>query len=312
MPDSNKSTIWPSSLALEASTLDVLAGNRSALNELPTPWLDQWHTVWLPVASWIAQQKLDVGGVPVFGIHGGQGSGKSTLSQALAKLYKAALGWNVAIVSIDDLYLPHQDRQKLASNVHPLLATRGVPGTHDVQLGMSIFSKLKSLEPGQTLAIPAFDKASDDRLPEDQWHLYHGPVDLVLFEGWCVGCQSVDSKELLAPVNDLEAREDTEGEWRSWVNQQLAGDYQQWFGMLDRLIMLKVPGMNSVLEWRSQQEAENKLNAKGSADRSFDQAGLVRFIQHYQRLTENALRDMPERADLVLELNSAHAVHKVY
>ncbi len=311
MNDSSVSSIWPTSHALEAATLATLSANRSALNDLPAPWLQQFDDVWLPVACWVAQQKLALGGVPVFGIHGGQGSGKSTLSLALSKLLKAALGWNTVIVSIDDLYLPHADRQQLSTDVHPLLATRGVPGTHDATLGMKIFQQLKQLEPGASMMIPAFDKASDDRLPESQWHNCHGPVDLILFEGWCVGCTPESAQQLEQPINELESSEDANGQWRQWVNQQLSGQYAEWFAMLDRLIMLKVPGMNSVLEWRGQQEVENRRNAKGEADRSFNQAGLIRFIQHYQRLTENALRELPAAADLVLELNSAHAVHTI-
>lgn len=103
MNDSSVSSIWPTSHALEAATLATLSANRSALNDLPAPWLQQFDDVWLPVACWVAQQKLALGGVPVFGVHGGQGSGKSTLSLALSKLLKAALGWNTVIVSIDQV-----------------------------------------------------------------------------------------------------------------------------------------------------------------------------------------------------------------
>ncbi|WP_221798051.1 hypothetical protein [Oceanobacter mangrovi] len=303
--------LWPLERPLEDKTRRVLASNRSALQDLPEPWLRQWDSVWLPVACWVAQQKLQIGGVPIFGIHGGQGSGKSTLSQGLAKLFRAALGWNCVVVSIDDLYLSHAERQQLSQTVHPLLATRGVPGTHDAELGQQLFQQLKNLHPGDLLAMPAFDKASDDRLPRSQWHQCVGPVDLILFEGWCVGCEAASDASLQTPVNELEASEDADGHWRQWVNQHLQTDYKAWFAMLDRLIMLKVPGMNAVLEWRGQQEQENRRNAKGADDRSMDQAALIRFIQHYQRLTENALQNLPASADLVLELNSAHAVHKI-
>tara|TARA_R110001592_G_scaffold155250_7_gene384968 strand:+ start:525 stop:1451 length:927 start_codon:yes stop_codon:yes gene_type:complete len=304
-------TLWPAKRPLDDHLCTTFASNRSALKSLPEPWLKQWPDVWLPVATWVAQQKNTLGGVPVIGIHGGQGSGKSTLSQALASLYKAALGWNCAIVSIDDLYLGHDERKALGQSIHPLLATRGVPGTHDSALGRQLFADLKQLEPGQCLTIPAFDKVSDDRLPESNWHQIVGPVDLILFEGWCVGCHAVADSQLDEPANQLEATEDPDGHWRRWVNQRLASDYADWFAMMDRLIMLKVPGMQAVLNWRGQQEVENRKHARGDHDRGLDHAGLVRFIQHYQRLTENALRDLPEHADLVLELNNQHAVNHI-
>lgn len=306
------SSLWVTAPVLEGELLATLKNNLSpALDSLPEGWLEQFEQAWLPVATWLAAKVKQSEQVPVVGVHGGQGSGKSTLSKALAALYKQALGWNCVIVSIDDLYLSHADRQSLAASQHPLLATRGVPGTHDWQLGMALFDQLKQLKEGESLKIPAFDKVSDDRLPEDQWHQITGPVDLVLFEGWCVGTQAASEDSLQKPINELEEKEDVDGSWRTWVNHQLKEPYKDWFAQINWLIMLKVPGMDAVLNWRGQQEVENKKATKGSSDRSLDEAGLKRFIQHYERLTENALTQLPEVADLVLELNSAHKVDKI-
>lgn len=305
------STLWPTHREMDEHLLKQISAGRSVLAELPQGWLAQWDEVWAPVAAWIALQKKQLGGIPVIGIHGGQGSGKSTLSKALVKVLRATLGWNVVCISIDDLYRTHEQRQQLAADVHPLLATRGVPGTHDVELGIRLFNQLRSLEYGATLNIPVFDKASDDRLPEAQWHPVFGPIDLILFEGWCVGCLPVEDPDLNEPVNDLENLEDPDGRWRHAVNAELAGRYRDWFDYIDRLLMLKVPGMHAVVNWRGQQEVENKANALGSTSRSMDSAALARFIQHYERLTLNALRDLPERADLVVELNSLHAVKRI-
>lgn len=215
------------------------------------------------------------------------------------------------IVSIDDLYLTHAERQALGQDVHPLLVTRGVPGTHNAQLGMSLFAQLQALKSGEQCQIPAFDKASDDRLPESKWHIVEGPVDLILFEGWCVGCQPVDADLLVPPANKLEADEDADGQWRGWVNDQLANTYSDWFAMIDYLIMLKVPDMAAVQRWRSEQEKGNRSNAQGSTDRSLDEAGIARFIQHYERLTKQALTTLPEIANLILEINPAHRVSAI-
>ncbi|PTT43253.1 kinase, partial [Stenotrophomonas sp. HMWF022] len=67
----------------------------------------------------------------ILGLCGAQGSGKSTIAARLAKQVERS-----AILSLDDLYLTRAERQKLARAVHPLFATRGVPGTHDVALGV--------------------------------------------------------------------------------------------------------------------------------------------------------------------------------
>lgn len=305
------SQLWPTQRGLDDRLLKTLLANRAALKDTPENWLNQWESVWAPVAVWVAEQKRAIGGVPIIGIQGGQGSGKSTLSKALARLYRDALGWNVVTVSMDDLYLTYAERQHLGQECHPLLVTRGVPGTHDHILGRSLFADLKALEPGAMLRMPTFDKASDDRLPESEWQQVFGPVDLILFEGWCVGCRPVPESELQEPINELERIEDKDGHWRRSVNEQLAGAYREWFDLIDRLLLLRVPSMQAVLNWRSQQEVENRKNQRGATARSMDANALARFIQHYERLTRNALRDLPEHADLVLELNSLHLVKRI-
>lgn len=308
---STESELWPATMPT-GDDWQRLAAARSALDFLPDGWLEQWQSVWLPLSAWLADYQRSCKQAPVIGVHGGQGSGKSTLSKALAALYAEAFGWNVVVVSIDDLYLTHEERQHLGKTIHPLLVTRGVPGTHDVERGVNLFRSLQTLGQGEMIRFPAFDKVSDDRLLEDAWHTVTGPVDLILFEGWCVGCHGVDVTALAEPVNELEASEDQDGRWRTWVNQQLLGAYKDWFSMLDKLIMLKVPDMSAVQRWRTQQEADNRKATQGNADRSLDDAGIRRFIQHYERLTREALRTLPAEADLVLDINQAHKVSAVH
>lgn len=45
----------------------------------------------------------------------------------------------------------------------PLLITRGVPGTHDVELGISLLTDLKK-HLQQNIMIPRFDSSIDDRV----------------------------------------------------------------------------------------------------------------------------------------------------
>ncbi|MCD8521251.1 MAG: hypothetical protein LRY66_09625 [Saccharospirillaceae bacterium] len=317
-------TLWPESLSSDPQRLAQLRrAGETALQDFPPAWLSQWPDVWAPLAAWLAAEKATItASVPLIGIHGGQGSGKSTLCRALAQVYRQVLGWNTVVLSIDDLYLTHSERSQLALNIHPLLSTRGVPGTHDVNLGLLLTRQLRQLNEGQRLMIPAFDKIQDDRLPENYWHTVTGPVDLILFEGWCVGCLPVAEEDLQEPVNSLEASDDSNGQWRRWVNQQLAGRYADWFAQIDRLLMLKVPGMNAVQQWRREQEdsnrkqsealSQNKIRLSKTTDRSLSETGLIRFIQHYQRLTEQALHALPARADLVLELDARHQVAAIH
>lgn len=305
--------LWPA--RLQHNDPRLTAASRSCWQSLPAAWRAQANDVWLPLASEIAQRaqshRHSHHQAAIIGIHGGQGSGKSTLSNALARLYQAAFGWQVAVISIDDLYLSKAERQRLARDIHPLLATRGVPGTHDVHAGITLFEQLRQLQPGQSLSYPAFDKIRDDRCPAAQWHSVRGPLDLILFEGWCVGCRPQPQSQLLTPVNALERTEDPDGRWRHWVNRQLAGDYQNWFSQINWLLTLQVPGMQAVQQWRSQQEQDNR-RASHTPDAGLNEQQLQRFIQHYQRLTEHALQTMPDNANLVLQLNSDHQVADIH
>ena len=217
-----------------------------------------------------------------------------------------ARGVASAILSIDDLYLTKGEREVLAGTVHPLLRTRGVPGTHDVALGLRV---LDGLAAGQAACLPRFDKAVDDRLPEGAWPQAGVGLRLLILEGWCVGARAQEAGELDAPVNALERDEDGDGRWRHFVNDALAGDYQTLFGRIDALALLAAPGFDVVQGWRTQQEAELRAGGGGSA--VMNDAQVARFIQHYERLTRHILDEMPGRADLVVALDAQRGVTAV-
>ncbi|WP_232710052.1 hypothetical protein [Mariprofundus aestuarium] len=255
----------------------------------------------VPLAGWVASRKQ---GKPlVIGINGAQGSGKSTITAVLAIILKQNFGYNVATLSIDDLYLTRSDRLKLAEAIHPLFKTRGVPGTHDIGLGIETIHKLIA-EDGE-VSLSRFDKSIDDRLPEKLWPRCNAPVDVVLFEGWCVATPAQSKDDLLTATNELEAIEDREGVWRAYVNQVLAGSYRQLFSMIDAVVFLKAPGFDSVLQWRSRQEAKT---FRTHQEEGMNSQQLKRFIQHYERLTRVSLDNLPELADVVLELDDAQRI----
>ena len=258
------------------------------------------------LADWLPAACAGKNQAPIVGIQGAQGSGKSTLAHWLAEEMGRRHGWKVAVLSLDDCYHTRAQRQELARSVHPLLATRGVPGTHDVDLGLQCLQALRALGPGQTYTLPRFDKASDDRVP--QGVSVQGPLDLILFEGWCTGLPAQPEAALDDPINALEQLEDPDGRWRRSINAQLRGPYAQWFSLLDSLIWLQVPDWEQVRAWRTQQEAETAAQAGGQGSGLMDAVALERFLAHYQRLTLHALDCMPQRADAWLHLDRWHGV----
>ncbi|MEI9851569.1 MAG: kinase [Sphingomonas sp.] len=238
-----------------------------------------------------------IAGVPLLvGINGAQGSGKTTLCRFLGALL-AEHGLRSAVLSLDDLYLPRMERQALARTLHPLFATRGVPGTHDVPLATAI---LDALLAGEAAALPQFDKSIDDRAAETV--AVPAGTDIVLFEGWCVGAPPQPAADLVRPINRLEAEEDADGVWRGAVNAALAGDYARLFARIGTLVMLRPPGFGSVFAARRLQE--EKLRARGGGAQMMDDAALERFIQHYERLTRHMLAVLPERADVRFDLDA--------
>lgn len=250
------------------------------------------------IAGWTAEARAPL----VVGICGPQGSGKSTLTALVAGLL-AARGLKIATLSIDDLYLTKAERKRLAREVHPLLATRGVPGTHDPALGLSVLDALG--RPGP-VALPRFDKAADDRAPLTGWPRVEGPVDVVLLEGWCVGARPQPVARLAEPINALERVEDPDGTWRGFANAALAGPYAPLFARLDRLVLLTAPDFSVVRAWRGQQEA--RLRARLAAEGrdpalAMTEAALDLFVAHYERLTRWIAEDLPAAADVVVALD---------
>ena len=231
----------------------------------------------------------------VLGLCGPQGSGKTTIARA-ACLLLAARGLSAVVLSLDDVYLSHEARERLAREVHPLLVTRGPPGTHDVGLAGAVLDALRS--PGK-VALPRFDKAADTRAPRATWETVRSPVDVVIFEGWCVGAKAQGAAALATPVNSLERDEDPDGVWRGYVNAQLDGPYQELFARLHDLVLLQPPGFEVVAGWRAEQEA--KLRARGGGGMA--DAEIARFVAHYERLTRWILAEMPARAGWVVALD---------
>lgn len=233
------------------------------------------------------------------GLSGVQGSGKSTFACALARL-AARRGVGLLVLSLDDFYLGRRARQRLAQDVHPLLATRGVPGTHDLALLDAVLDALPDASPTRPVAVPRFDKGRDTRRPPSRWRRVQRAPQIVLLEGWCVGVEPEDEAVLMTPCNALEREEDPDGRWRRGVNAALAGPYGRLWKRLGPLILLEAPGFEVVAAWRAEQE---RARLARGAPRALGADTLARFLMHYERLSRHALRSLPQRADLRIALD---------
>lgn len=255
----------------------------------------------LPVRDRRSQRPLLVG------ISGLQGSGKSTFARELAATARTR-GVSCEVLSLDDVYYGRRGRRRLARTRHPLFATRGVPGTHDVALLLHTLAALGAASPRRPARVPRFDKGRDTRVVPSRWRRVTRPPALVVLEGWCIGVPPQEARSLRRPLNALEREDDRDGRWRRAVNGDLAGDYARLWRRLDRLVLLQAPSFAVVERWRDEQE--RALRARG-APRALDRAALHRFLMHYERLSRHALRTLPPRADIRLVLDGRRRVRAI-
>jgi D-glycerate 3-kinase len=232
----------------------------------------------------------------LLGLSGLQGSGKSTLAREM-KLQAESRGWPTEVLSLDDFYYSRSERELLAHQIHPLLRTRGVPGTHEIELLLSVLAAFPQASEKLPVDYPRFDKGRDTRVTPSRWPRVTRPPRLVILEGWALGLRPQLLTALEEPINSLERDEDPDGRWRHWVNKQLRG-YQPLWRKLDALIVLHAPNWEVVSKWRSEQEEE--LLAR-NAPLAMDAKAMVRFLAHYERLSRHALATLPALADTSVE-----------
>ena len=268
------------------------------------------------VTQSLAQRAKAAHTAPLVGFSGCQGSGKSTLVALVAKVMREVHGVSTVVLSLDDFYLTKAARAALEESIHPLFATRGVPGTHDLALLNETIAALRQPPPGGAVPVPAFDKALDDRTEMVHWRQVSAPVQLILLEGWCVGLSPQQDRELEAPINPREAEQDPSMIWRGEVNRQLATEYADLFGKLDALLLLQAPSFDAVFDWRWQQEQrlsqQFQQDHPDKPDPTMSRSEVAEFILHYQRLTEHGLRTLPDRADFVWELATDRSVERMW
>jgi D-glycerate 3-kinase len=264
----------------------------------------------IPVSFWISK-RVSKKKPLLIGLAGGQGSGKTTISSILTLVLQKYFKLNVFKVSIDDFYKTRKDRKLLSKNKHTLLMTRGVPGTHDIDLILKFFKKVKSKK-FKSLEVPKFNKAMDDRCKKSLWYKLKSKPDVVIFEGWCVGARAQTNKQLKTPVNSLEKVYDQGIKWRSHVNNQLKTKYKTLFKQLDGLLYLKAKNFNLLRSWRLKQERKLWIQTKNKKNLKIMSSGdVINFMQTYQRITQQMFKDALKSSSIIMNLNSKHQIEKI-
>lgn len=295
---------------------DTMLSNFITKHKLDKGFIETAEQWYMPLAEKLKTQQKGAAKTYYVGISGCQGSGKSTLAQFIKSYLQNFYQLNVVVLSLDDFYLSQSQRLAMSVQIHPLFATRGVPGTHDMSLAKQILVDLAVKD--KQITLPRFNKATDNPHPQEEWPIITTPVDMVIFEGWCWGVPAQSKDLLLNPVNELEKQRDELAVWRNYANQKLANDYQPLYQLMDYWLMFKAPSFEDVYAWRLEQEQKLRLVhtetgvTRGTPEK--DTSGLMNseqiqdFIQYHQRLTEYALLELPANCNTVFELDSKRKI----
>ena len=261
----------------------------------------------IPICFWIAKKEDNK--KPYFvGLAGGQGTGKTTISSIIKIILEKYFKLKVFKISIDDFYKTRKERIALSKKVHPMLLTRGVPGTHDINMMLDFFKKSKSKK-FKKMKLPNFNKAIDDRFPTNKWNKINKRPDVIIFEGWCVGARAEPSKTLKKSINSMEKAKDHKLVWRKYVNQQLKTKYKKLYSQLNCMIYLKAKNFSLLQKWRLKQEHKLWLKTKKKGGHKImSKSDVINFMQTYQRITQNMFKNMAKYSSIILNLNSNHQI----
>ena len=262
-------------------------------------------TFLIPLCFWI-KKKSDNKRPYFVGLAGGQGTGKTTTSSLIKIILSKYFKLNVFRISIDDFYKTRKERISLSKRVHPMLFTRGVPGTHDINMMLNFFRKSKSNK-FERLKLPTFNKAIDDRFRKKYWYDLKTRPDVIIFEGWCVGAKSEKNNTLKKTINLMEKTKDQKQIWRKYVNDQLKSKYKKLYSHLNCLIYLKAKNFSLLQKWRLKQERKLWVQSKVKS-KIMSRGDVLNFMQTYQRITQNMFRNMPKYASVIFNLNSNHQI----
>ena len=239
-----------------------------------------------------------------FIISGSQGAGKSTLSKLIKIIIEKTSSKKVMLLSIDDYYLSKIDRYNISQQIHPLLITRGVPGTHDIKKLKEHLGQFKKKQ--FPIITPTFNKLKDDISKKTK---VFNKADILILEGWCCGAKPIENKFLKINLNKVEKELDKDFKWRKYYNSKLKNEYQQIFKTFDRIIYLQPLSFQFVLKWRYAQE---KNNAKKTKTKNFMNKNTTKnFILYYEKLTKWMIKNMPDKADMLIKVDKEQKIKKI-
>lgn len=295
---------------LFTQTQKILSQDFPDLMHVENSWITLWQ-LWLPLALKLLREQQSLQQPLIQGILGGQGTGKSTLT-AILTVILGNLGCRAIRLSLDDCYKTYQERKAL-QRVDPRLIWRGPPGTHDLELALSV---LRQFHAGvDHLALPQFDKSAWEGAGDRTSSQQVKKADILLFEGWFVGVQPLPESQLLEQLNTENfppISTESDRQFALDMNRQLENYLPLW-QELDRLMILVPTDYRFSKQWR--QDAEQQMKSQGKSGMTSEE--INEFVDYFWKalhpllFIEPLLQDR-EKVNLVVKINQNHSLAEIY
>ena len=240
-----------------------------------------------------------------FLISGSQGIGKTTILEILNRNFYKFFGKKILMLSLDDFYYDRAQRKILSKTIHPLLMTRGVPGTHNTKEILNVIKKFNKSE--YPIKIPIFNKLKDTRKRKKR--IINEKTDIIILEGWCCGSPPINKKYLQKNINILEKQFDKKLIWRNYYNNKLKNEYSELYKKFDKLIYFNAPSFSYVFNWRLKQEKNMRIT-KNSKE-GMDKKEIAEFIQHYEKITKWMMKVLLKKANINILVEKNQNIKKI-
>ena len=240
-----------------------------------------------------------------FLISGSQGVGKTTILEILNRNFYKFFGKKILSLSLDDFYYDKTQREILSKTIHPLLMTRGVPGTHNTKEILNVIKKFNKSE--YPIKIPIFNKLKDTRRRRKR--IINEKSDIIILEGWCCGSPPINKKYLQKNINILEKQFDKKLIWRNYYNNKLKNEYSELYKKFDKLIYFNAPGFSYVFNWRLKQEKNMKITK--NSKQGMGRKEIAEFIQYYEKITKWMIRELPFKSKVVIYVDKNQKIKKM-
>ena len=184
--------------------------------------------------------------------------------------YLRLINFKIAVISIDDFYLP-SDEMKLAIENNPWNVSRGFPGSHSVKL---MHEKLLNWKINGELNVPVFDKSLRNGLGDrSHWRLDN--PDLLILEGWFLGIKpySIDINDRPINTTNLSLHESS---YVLTIQDNLY-EYLDVWTLIDKIWHLKPLKFEYMNMWKKNQEKEMLLD-KGNALQDEKLSNFLRML----------------------------------